>query len=71
MSTAIEFPIEGLTETALDINRRRKDILLRVKQAIRKRDLDEADRLITELVPDDEKNHRINSRVHRITGRKR
>lgn len=71
MSAAIQFPMEGLTETALDISKRRKDILLRTKRAIRKGDLDEADRLITELVPDDEKNNRIDSRVHRITSRKR
>jgi hypothetical protein len=71
MSAAIEFPIERLTDTALEISRRRRDTLVAVKQAIRNRDLNEADRLITELVPDDEKDVGIDPGIHRIAGRKR
>lgn len=70
MSAAIEFPIERLTETALEISRRRRDTLVAVKQAIRNQDLEEANRLITELVPDDEEKPRANSRIHRIASRK-
>lgn len=71
MSTALEFPIERLTETALEISRRRRDTLVRAKQAIRNRDLEEADRLITELVPDDEKSDSASARVHGRAGGRR
>ena len=70
MNAAIEFPIERLTDTALEISRRRRDTLVAVKQAIRNQDLKEADRLITELVPDDEEIVRADPRKYRIAGRK-
>jgi len=71
MSAAIEFPTERLMETALDISKRRKDILLRTKAAIRSGDLEEADKLITELVPDDEKSHSTVTRLDRRASRAR
>ena len=55
MSAALEFPNDRLMETALEIAARRKDTLLRLKTAIRNHDLDTADQLVTELVPDDGK----------------
>ena len=70
MRPATEFPSEHLLEKALDISRRRKDILLRLKRAIRQQDLNEADRLITELIPDETSN-RTDKSLYRIAGRKR
>jgi hypothetical protein len=70
MRPATEFPSEHLLEKALDISRRRKDILLRLKAAIRSQDLKEADQLITELVPDEESN-RTDTSLYRVAGRKR
>lgn len=71
MSTAIEFPVERLTDTAIDIAKRRRETLELVKRAIRARDLDEADRLITELVPDDKKSHSTVARFDRRASRRR
>lgn len=62
---------EGLVTAALEIAQRRKDTLRRVKSAIRNRDLDEADRLITELVPDDKKVSRIAESKHGRTSSRR
>lgn len=70
MRAVIEFPVERLTDVALEISRRRRDTLIAIKQAIRKPDLEEADRLITELVPDDEESSRARPRIHRIASRK-
>lgn len=60
---------QGLVNAALEIAQRRKDTLIRVKAAIRERDLEEADRLITELVPDDKKVHRTFKSVNRRASR--
>lgn len=70
-SSTVDFSPDGLVSAALDIGKRRRAILLRVKVAIRNRDLDEADRLITELVPDDEKIVRTDKSEYRIASRKR
>jgi hypothetical protein len=43
---------QGLVEIALSIAKKRRATLTELKAAIRNRDLEEADRLITELVPD-------------------
>lgn len=52
MSTAVN-KNQGLLEAALEIENRRRNTLVLVKQAIRSGNLSEADRLITELVPDE------------------
>ena len=71
MSEAVEFPFDRLAETAIDINKRRKETLRRVKTAIRARDWGLADQLITELVPDNEKNNSTLARIDRRTSRGR
>ena len=43
----------GVIDRALEIAERRRNTLLRLKTAIRAKRLEEADQLITELVPDD------------------
>lgn len=43
----------GLLEAALEIETRRRNTLVLAKQAVRNGDLKEADRLLTELVPDE------------------
>ncbi len=58
----------GVIERTLEIAKKRRNTLVRLKTAIRQRDLDEADRLVTELVPD-EKSHRAYSRFDRIPSR--
>jgi hypothetical protein len=70
MSTAIEFPAERLIETAIDINKRRKAILVRAKAAVRAGDVQEADKLLTELVPDEEM-PRTSKGKHDGAGRRR
>ena len=60
----------GIIDRALEIAQKRRNILLALKTAIRANQFQEADRLITELVPDEESN-RTDSRVHRIAGRRR
>ena len=71
MNAVLDFPIKGLTEQALEISRRRRDTLVAIKAAIRNRDLETANRLITELVPDDEESDRAHPRKYRIASRKR
>lgn len=71
MSAAVEFPSERLMDTALEISKRRKDTLRRVKTAIRAGDLATADQLITELVPDDQESHTVTSRFDRRASRRR
>jgi hypothetical protein len=61
-------PDTGLTDVAIEIATRRRNTLVLVKQAIRNQDLEEADRLITELVPDDEKSGSITESLNRRTG---
>lgn len=61
-------PDSGLTDAAIEIAVRRRNTLVLVKQAIRNQDLEEADRLITELVPDDEKSGSITESLNRRTG---
>lgn len=70
MSAAVEFPSERLMETAIDIAKRRKETLRRVKLAIRARDWETADQLITELVPDEESNSTV-ARFDRGASRRR
>lgn len=62
-------PESGVVARALEIAGKRRDTLTRLKAAIRNRDLNEADRLITELVPDEE-SHRTNTSQYRATGRR-
>jgi hypothetical protein len=59
----------GVIDRALEIAEKRRNTLLRLKLAIRSKKFEEADQLITELVPDEASN-RINQSVHRITGRR-
>ena len=58
----------GVIDRALEIAKRRRNTLLALKTAIRNSDLSEADRLVTELVPD-EKSDRTNQSKYRIAGR--
>lgn len=69
--SAVQFPSERLMDTALDISKRRKETLRRVKLAIRAGDLETADQLITELVPDDEKSDSTVARFDRRASRRR
>lgn len=66
--SAIEFPSDRLMNTTLEIAKRRKDTLVLLKRAIRARDLDEADRLITELVPDEKSNRVSRKRASKFGG---
>ncbi len=60
----------GVIDRALEIADRRRNTLLRLKTAIRAKKFEEADQLITELVPDDKTCDRANQSVHRISGRR-
>lgn len=62
---------QGLIQATLEIAARRRNTLLRVKAAIRNREWSEADRLITELVPDDKTGDSFNSSQYGVSGRKR
>lgn len=71
MSAAVEFSSERLMDTAIDIAKRRKETLRRVKTAIRARDWKTADQLITELVPDDQESNSTIARFDRRASRRR
>lgn len=58
----------GIIDRALEIAGRRRNTLLRLKTAIRARRFEEADQLITELVPD-EKSNRTDKSLNRIASR--
>lgn len=58
----------GVIDRALAIAEKRRNTLLRLKTAIRAKRLEEADQLITELVPD-ETSHRVNKSFHRSASR--
>lgn len=59
----------GPIDRALEIAQRRRNTLARLKVAIRAKRWSEADKLITELVPDDETGDRAHKSVHGFTGR--
>lgn len=60
----------GVIDRALEIAAKRRNTLLALKIAIREhKSLEEADQLITELVPDEASN-RTDKSVHRIAGRR-
>jgi len=59
----------GVIDRTLEIAKKRRNTLLALKTAIRANKFDEADQLITELVPDDKTSDRIDSGVHRIASR--
>lgn len=59
---------QGVIDAALEIAKRRRNTLLALKVAIRARNLEEADQLITELVPDEESN-RTDPGFHRRASR--
>ena len=58
----------GVIDRALAIAEKRRNTLLRLKTAIRAKRFDEADQLITELVPD-ETSDRTHKSKYRIAGR--
>lgn len=58
----------GVIDRALEIAEKRRNTLLRLKIAIRSKRLEEADQLITELVPDEE-SHRVNKSKYRSASR--
>lgn len=60
----------GVIDRALEIAAKRRNTLVRLKQAIRAQNLAEADQLITELVPDVKEINRTHKSVHRIAGRR-
>lgn len=60
---------QGLVETALEISKARRNTLLLAKEAVRRGDLKEADRLLTELVPDEEL-HRVAKGKHARASRR-
>lgn len=62
---------QGLVDAALEIAKRRRNTLLALKTAIRARRLEEADQLITQLVPDNEKNDSTIARFDRRAGSRR
>lgn len=60
----------GVIDRALEIAAKRRNTLLALKIAIREhKSLEEADQLITELVPDEASN-RTDKSVHSISGRR-
>jgi len=59
----------GVIDRALEIAAKRRNTLLRLKTAIRAKRFDEADQLITELVPDDKESHRTHKSINRIASR--
>lgn len=59
----------GVIDRALEIAARRRDTLVRLKTAIRAKRFEEADQLITELVPDEE-SHRVNKSQYRRAGQR-
>lgn len=59
---------QGVIDAALEIAKRRRNTLLALKTAIRLRDLELADQLITQLVPDEE-SHRTHKGQHRRASR--
>lgn len=69
MSTVVN-KNRGLLEAALEIDRRRRNTLVLAKQAVRKGDLKEADRLLTELVPDDKEMSGATEGKHVRAGRR-
>ena len=65
MSLKLADDTSGIIDRALEIAAKRRNTLLALKYAIRARRLDEADQLITELVPD-EKSNRTHQSLNRI-----
>jgi hypothetical protein len=57
----------GVIDRALEIAEKRRNTLLRLKAAIRAKRFEEADQLVTELVPDEASN-RINKSLNRVSG---
>lgn len=59
----------GVIDRALEIAEKRRNTLLRLKLAIRSKRYEEADQLITELVPDDKTGDRAHSSKYRRASR--
>lgn len=59
----------GVIDRALAIAEKRRNTLLRLKTAIRAKQFEEADQLITELVPDDKTSNRANKSLNRVASR--
>lgn len=59
----------GVIDRALEIAEKRRNTLLRLKDAIRSKRFEEADQLVTELVPDDKESRRANQSFNRVSGR--
>jgi hypothetical protein len=62
---------QGVIDAALEIAKQRRNTLLALKTAIRGKNLAEADQLITQLVPDNEKSDTTVARINRRPGRRR
>lgn len=62
---------QGVIDAALEIAKRRRNTLLALKTAIRAKNLEEADQLVTQLVPDDEACNRTHKGLNRVAGRRR
>lgn len=69
MKLKLVYSEAGVIDRALEIAQKRRNTLVRLKTAIRAKRFDEADQLITELVPDDKESHRANSSINRIPSR--
>jgi hypothetical protein len=70
MTLALVESKTGIIDRAIEIAAKRRKTLLALKTAIRSKQIEEADRLISELVPD-EANNRINQSKYRVAGRRR
>lgn len=62
---------QGVIDAALEIAKRRRNTLLALKIAIRAKNLEEADQLITQLVPDDKESNRAHKSLNRTASRRR
>lgn len=60
---------QGIIDAALEIAEKRRNTLLALKTAIREKRFEDADQLITELVPDEE-SHRVNKSQYRSASRR-
>lgn len=60
----------GVIDRALEIAQKRRNTLLRLKTAIRAGRMEEADQIVTELVPDDKTSVRVDQSQHGIAGRR-
>ena len=58
----------GVIDRALEIARRRRNTLVSLKNAIRAKQFEEADQLITELIPDEASN-RTDKGLDRVASR--